>query len=52
MKQSEPQRPDGTPADTRTPFQRFTDAARHVFNVPKPEVEKLAEKQKHLRKKK
>ena len=30
-------------ADPRTDFQRFTDAARQVFNVPKAAVDKPSE---------
>ncbi|HSU65983.1 MAG TPA: hypothetical protein VLJ39_03875 [Tepidisphaeraceae bacterium] len=30
--------PDGTPADTRTPFDKFRDLARHVLTTPKAEA--------------
>lgn len=47
MKPSAAHHPDGTPEpDPRRSFQRFTDAARHVFNDQKSEFDKLAAKQK------
>ena len=29
-----------SPADTRTPYERFEDLARQVFTVPKKEIDK------------
>jgi hypothetical protein len=29
------------PPRPSTPFLKFTEAAQHVFNLPKPEVEKV-----------
>jgi len=37
-KKPEPQKP------AQTPFEKFTDAARHVFNLPKDQVEKVKTK--------
>jgi hypothetical protein len=37
-KKLEPQKP------AQTPFDKFTDAARHVFNLPKDQVEKVKAK--------
>lgn len=37
--------------DPRTPMERFTDAARHVFNLPKLEVEEVKAKIRYKSKK-
>jgi hypothetical protein len=30
--------------DPQTPMEKFTDAARHIFNLPKSDVEKVRAK--------
>ena len=37
-KKPEPQK------SVQTPFEKFTDAARHVFNLPKDQIEKVKTK--------
>jgi hypothetical protein len=32
---------DTTPPKPQTPFERFTEAAKHVFNLPKSDVDRV-----------
>lgn len=41
---------EGPTSDPRTPFERFTDAARIVFNAPKPHPAKAKPKARKSRK--
>ena len=38
------QKPDSSQKTPQTPFERFTEAARHVFNIPKAQVHKIKAK--------
>jgi hypothetical protein len=31
----------------QTPFERFTEAAKHIFNIPQAEVKKIKAKSAH-----
>ena len=47
MLESDPSPPETT--DTRTPFERFRDAARKVVTTPKEEVDALAQREKEAK---
>jgi hypothetical protein len=37
-------RPKQPPKPDQTPMERFTEAAKHIFNLPKSDVEKVMKK--------
>jgi hypothetical protein len=40
---------ENMPPQEPTPFEKFTEAAKHIFNLPKDQVQKTIQKYPHPR---